>query len=963
MKTREISVLRAIGISLALATLVILVATAVRGAAPLRPPPFQGISIPTDAKSDCKITSSQFAGWFQDHRAKTNGFVDPADSVAFPATSTSPCPFYTWAHRMFLWITSPAPSYARGARNFDTGQFFDVSPPDSHGDMTLIAHVPGRFHFFQVRASKPDAQGLQIIRSANGQLLEVQRNQKGPHKLPLVATTAGTQVEVQRVAAGPGGHAVFYDVNGKVIAGSQMIPATPRPRPGPAALARGVTSFPGAISTPIPVQKFIVKAGVPIYVDGSGNVVPVASGETDASVLESQGGSLVYYAIMVNDVYAYFLTGQRTEGFLQTQFPTTKAEEDAVTQFAAKHHVKIADPGALAVEVKTAWVDATTLSDPGDYITTTASIPTFNTSDPANWQQNGTKTATLAMVGMHIVGSVAGHPDMVWSTFENVRNAPDASYSYTSTRGVKTVAQSTKGAWVFCCSNAAGPFNQARMSQVGTHIESNRGFTIGPSDTIRWKPWGAASNQNAGLRSPADSNAEVIAMNHDEISMLPDDVRSDYVLIGATWTGGSGGPIGDYPHGNVFGTNDVANTTLETYLQGSNVTNAGSSTCFLCHNATSANLLAMSHIFFSIKPLFGKALITTPESMTLKPSHYLAKVPWKVSTIICNGVSPGANAYFQAVDQNIYKDYTSLFPEILKETYLSGAAAEKRILSGSSTAVLYWSSQMEDQLPQPCANLTNSYEIIGLNEPGNSEAPAGAVAAELDAQSGIYFDLHRVYGHTILSATLNVTPTKTLHVWNAMVPQQSSCDITGRVQFGPYSNVECNVKGVVGAGAPSWGVWTSGTLNTSGGGSSGYGGSSSGSSAAYITYPVDKGEASLSSGGWCWLDVWRANRSWLSGNIDDITYSKPDLIVRVLGAPTSGGPGPTGYSSGAPAFATGPSGGLNVNVTKYVQDWAAHNGAGNDGFVLSNPSAGIMSYPSNGCIAEYNASLSVVYFK
>ena len=51
-----------------------------------------------------------------------------------------------------------------------------------------------------------------------------------------------------------------------------------------------------------------------------------------------------------------------------------------------------------------------------------------------------------------------------------------------------------------------------------------------------------------------------------------------------------------------------------------------------------------------------------------------------------------------------------------------------------------------------------------------------------------------------------------------------------------------------------------------------------------------------------------------------------------------------------------------MDVTKYVQDWVAHNDAGDNGFVLSNPSAGIFGYPTNGCMPEYQTKLTVVYF-
>ena len=898
MKTHT-SVLRATGISLSLAAVIILITTVVRAAAPIRPFPFQGIQIPTDAKSDCRITSSQLAGWFHDHRLETNGIVDPPDSVGFPGTSTSPCPFYTWAHRMFLWITSPAPAYAAGARDFDTQQFFDISPPDSHGNMTLISHVPGRVHFFQVRASKPDSRGLQILQAASGQLLEVQPNQNGPHNLPVVANAAGTQIEVQRVTTAPNGRAVFYDVNDRVIPNPQMIPASPTPTPGPASASRGTPSFPAVVSTPMPVQKFVVAGNLPVYVDGSGNVVPVASGETDAAVLESQGGSLVYYAIMVNDVYAYFLTGQRTAGIVQTHFPSDNSELDLIVQLAAKHHVKINDPGALAVEVKSAWVEASTLPDPGDYITTTASIPTYDKSNPADWVQNGSRTETLALVGMHIVGSVAGHPDMVWSTFEHEKNAPNGSYSYSSKSGVKTVPQRTAGAWVFCCSNPSGPFNQARMTRVGSHIESNMGFTLGPSDTIRWKAWGAASNQAAGLRNTAESNAEVIATNNDVIQMLPNDVRSNYILDGATWTGGSGGPTGDYPSGNVFGTNYLSNTTLETYLQGSNTTNVGGNSCFLCHNATGVNLLAMSHVFYYTKPLFGQALATTPKSLTLTPTHSETLVSWSTPTEVnfnnglmdygtdpdqknCQGWVQGETAlgypatqFFQDADQTFGMAFTGFFPFLQTETQNTGWVGIQGVFAGSEAIVL-----------------TATY-----NNPGVVVCTL-PVTSTVSAVGGISFDLNKLASLKIYSATLTLNALQTLVCCPGYNPPPTAGPSQG--SYGGSSTYKKKVR---------IRLLRSNSANT---------------------------PASISSGGWCATSVYEAATKWWETYPLNLTYNNSNRLANL------GGP-------------------QGVDVTSLVSHWISQKHTGDHGFILVTD-IGVPPGGANfACVTKLNATLKIVY--
>ena len=224
----------------------------------------------------------------------------------------------------------------------------------------------------------------------------------------------------------------------------------------------------------------------------------------------------------------------------------------------------------------------------------TATIPTYNQANPNSWTPTGQQTVQLALVGIHVVGSTAGHPEMVWATFEHVGNTPSAAYSYNSTTGPKTVSQDTSGTWLFSATGSAGPFNTAHMSFTGppsNNIQSSGAFTISPSDTLRSDPWGIDG-------SNAFSNTEVISMNsHVRGMMASGDIRGNYVMTGATWT-----PFGSNPSFSNLGvgTNKLSNTTMETYQQGSN--------CFSCHQhfgPPPPNVPTdVSHVFPGLQPLF-----------------------------------------------------------------------------------------------------------------------------------------------------------------------------------------------------------------------------------------------------------------------------------------------------------------------------------------------------------------------
>jgi hypothetical protein len=666
--------------------------------------PLRSIDVPSDAQSNCRLSPDAFAKWFKTHRVAPGGTVTPSNGLTFPA-QPSECDYYEWALRTFLWATSPAPWYSANARIFGSSTFYDVSLSGSQGHGTLIPHVRGHIVTMALRAAKPDEHGLQIVFSRSGQPLDVQTAPLGPHNLPLVVNGSGEQVEIGNATLGSTGIPVFHDRTGNVV-------TSPRPvlAPNP---AQNRTS----------VEKITVN-GLTVYMDGSGNSVPVATGDTSGAVLESQKGSLVYYAIMVNDVYAYFLTGQQNKELLATQFPTSQGELNDITKLATKHHAKLANPLALAIELKSAWVDASTLANPGDFITTTATIPNYDRSNQKKWVLRGTKTATLALVGMHVVGSVRGHPDMVWSTFEHVSNAPNGRYSYTSTKGDKTVTPDTKGNWVFCCTHSDGPFDQQHMSQQGSDIAANDPFDISPSDTLRWKAWGISSD----AANAASSNAQVISLNSAVMKQLnADDIRRKYVLIGAMWTTNANSP----GLRNVGGAQALANATLETYFQGSSTKSLGSFPCFGCHVATNTDLLQMSHIYPVTAPLWGKPIAGTPNSRTFEPSKSLTKVAWTTSPYqYCLGVT---DYYFSDAAKQLGGAFTTFFP-----------------VQGIQTSV------------QPKGSLSQSGLFAGLEYAAMRPAGCQYYNASLQANGATLFDLTPLRKHSIISAKLTLTGKRTL---------------------------------------------------------------------------------------------------------------------------------------------------------------------------------------------------------
>ena len=552
-------------------------------------------TLPSDAGSSCltSLTPAEFNTWFESGAVSLNGSVKPANSVTFPDVPN--CSFYKWSEQMFLWLTSPAPPrYGGGGLVMNTPVFYDVSLPDLSGQRHFVPHTSDLIRAFNLRTAQRGVLDLPIILEKRTlRMLEIIPPVLAPSGRQLVMDGRGNEVEVAD-ARFTDNKPVLLDINGRAIESPRAILRSRRDTTI-APFERRLKKF-RAFDRSELVQKFVFKDRI-ILLDLFGNFPETEQGQADGGVLMAQNGSLVYYALFVNNVMALYRTMLGATVPLGTKFPLTQTELNAITAFAAAHgQSPVVDSEALSIEIKTSWVEAQGLVDADKFIQMRAIVPTYDKTNPNDWVPNGTKTVMLAMVGMHIVGSTGstnasnanhGHPEMLWATFEHLSNDPAAQYIYAKTpSGTTTVPQNTAGNWVFCANGATGPFNEMRMRMGGAnldHIVPNPPFPISASNILRTMPFGLPGSSSTG-------NAEVISLNGIVRSLLDaNDIRRNYFHEGTTWTIFGASPTA----GNQVGTNKLENTTLETFFQGNN--------CFSCH---STNTTAVSHIFDDTKPLF-----------------------------------------------------------------------------------------------------------------------------------------------------------------------------------------------------------------------------------------------------------------------------------------------------------------------------------------------------------------------
>jgi len=601
-------------------------------------PKWAGTQVLPNAKLTCPASSSSisFNSWFSGGTPALNAAVTPADSVNF---SNSPNEdFYRWSYRMFLWLTSPTPAtYGGTGRVFSSPEFYNVSPPDpvtfmrtlSRNQSNPFIHLSGVQAAEALRAKPPEPMSLGL-RVAN----------LGPHGFPfikvkeefievippkvskdgrlMILNEQNKEIEVSRVQRSPAGEVQFLDTKAKPIL---------RPQLQLHNRTKNVLGIQALKEVAVPEFKFAFKIDPslirgltlkgPIFVLPSGAVIDPEVGQSDGNVQMTQSGSLIYYGIAVNDVFAYYLTGQRPGTIPGNQFPVNATDIAAVQTFATAHGHTFLNPNALAIEIKTSWVEAATLPNNGkDYITMMAKVPKYSIStNQEHWVQNGTKTIRVALLGMHVVGSTKGHPEMIWATFEHVDDTPNVSYAFVDQGG----APQTQGAdpvgsgsnWLFCGATApTPPFVPNASAGSNNKIDSNfSGTPVKGTSVMRLAPWGAPNNfQPNPLVSVAESNTQIISLNKDvRAQMNPTDVRVQYLFLGATWTEGGAGASTNFHGANgpsiVVGTSHLAGSTMETYTQSAvwvNGTFPGPG-CLSCHRNNTVNV---SHIYNSTKPLF-----------------------------------------------------------------------------------------------------------------------------------------------------------------------------------------------------------------------------------------------------------------------------------------------------------------------------------------------------------------------
>ncbi|WP_216856615.1 hypothetical protein [Acidisphaera sp. S103] len=288
-------------------------------------------------------------------------------------------------------------------------------------------------------------------------------------------------------------------------------------------------------------------------------------------------GHPIYYSIHSDSTFGDFL---KTNGLFD---PAKLRAFDPNTSFPV---------GTLTL--KAAWKVVNPGENVSTFYTRHAQIALLTTKNGKIVLSGKTKTAAVALVGFHIAGTVANHPEMIWATFEHLQNAPDLPKKMSEMGPYEKVSDKN---WTFY--KAGTPFKDCNINSAGSGALKldEAAQTLTPvTQVCRMVPYGGGSDNNV---------ANIKSLN-DSVHAQLKGVWNNYFDVGAIWFAANNAlkPNCTFQPGSLecpatsgkpllTGSTQLSNTTVETFTQ----SQSAQDNCFACHNTvqvTSPNAVAPS---------------------------------------------------------------------------------------------------------------------------------------------------------------------------------------------------------------------------------------------------------------------------------------------------------------------------------------------------------------------------------
>lgn len=296
-------------------------------------------------------------------------------------------------------------------------------------------------------------------------------------------------------------------------------------------------------------------------------------------VIVDQNNRLLYYAQHMNPDFVRFIDAHNFRN-VQNIFNAPADLEFPKGCLEMKSSWKILGP--KDDKTKFFWTEA----DVGVVILSPDGKPTIDPSGK-------TRRETVALVGLHVVGVVDGHPEFIWSTFEHVDNAPGIDFkaldpkTYRVADPMKPV-DTTRDFLFYPMGAKAGDCNKKQPLKFKSEADQ----TFEPTTPVfRHFKFGAAQN---------DEDPAVKTLNKnvwDAINKLAPklSVWKNYKLVGAVWLNNPAyfkegldfarrdkqdhdpAMPGSVDRRILGGETKLSNSTMETFTQ------LTKQNCFFCH--------------------------------------------------------------------------------------------------------------------------------------------------------------------------------------------------------------------------------------------------------------------------------------------------------------------------------------------------------------------------------------------
>jgi hypothetical protein len=308
------------------------------------------------------------------------------------------------------------------------------------------------------------------------------------------------------------------------------------------------------------------------------------AGNTAGTLYDRKNKPVLYAIFMNKQMYSFcqeYLTNFLSVG---------------INNLASKGYDTLTYPvGCL--ELKTSWM-LTSSMDPSDlrnYYITKAHI--------------GSSTGPLvsvALLGIHVVGRVANHPEFIWATFDHSMLAP--TYDFSNSAGTDQVLSNQNYAFY----DAGKKASECRMN-FGTAQKFGfksiyQVYALGMAQSATDKSLPTSADRN--------NNRHIMSLNKSVKDKLSQEKGPwmNYAYTGSIWIDPTvqklkpnDKQMGKLTNANLRGSRALGNLTMETFEQPDAAISktSGSNNCFLCHttqddesgNPKIGYNLAVSHVF------------------------------------------------------------------------------------------------------------------------------------------------------------------------------------------------------------------------------------------------------------------------------------------------------------------------------------------------------------------------------